>query len=451
MRPGSQIAIGPFHFDTEAPRLLRGTVPIDLRAQALHVLRTLVENSGRCLQYEELIQDAWRGTWVSRHTVAVTVNEVQKALRECGAWIRYHPKLGYRLEIPHAEELIRSGWHHWIRHTREGFDKALTCFEEALDAGGLEFQACEGLSRCYLMLGTFGMRDPREMYAGFTENHHRAVAAGGMTPELRGDLAQALHIFERRFPDAEAELRKAETESPRLAGTCIRLAVLYTCLRRFDEALEKIRLAWARDSLWPILPACETMLHCAMGNLDTAVACGKKAIHLHPYLAFGRSHYAEALERCGQLDEALAQYRTTVAISPDLPRLRAEEAHCLARMERHREARAILEELSERARTEFVDGCTLAPVHLALGEREEALRLVENSFEAGSPRLSFIDVDYRLQPLRAFRRFARIRNCVFGEVKRTYRKGRTRINDATAGARSSGTSFATAANVIRGQ
>ncbi len=431
VRPsGSQIAFGPFRLDTDASCLVRGAVQIDLRPQALHVLRALVQNSGRCMSYEALIRDAWYGTWVSRHTVAVTVNEVQKALQDYGAWIKYFPNLGYRFEIPHSSELMRSGWHHWLRHTPEGFEKALTCFRRALDSGGPAFQAYEGISRCYLMLGMFAMRQPREMYAEFTKNHNRAVAAGGVTPELRGDLAQGLHFFELRFLDAEAELRKAEKENPGLAGTYIRLTVLYTCLRRFDAALEALRLAYARDSLSPILPACETMLHCCMGNPDTAAARGKKAIDLHPYVALGRSYYAQALERLGKPGEAVAQYRMAITISPDLLRLRAEEAHCLARMGRHREARVRLEELLERARSEFVDSCTLAPVYLALGETGEALRLLEDSFEAGSPHLSFLDVDYRLDPLRRSPRFTRIRNCVFRELRRTFRKGRTRMTTA---------------------
>ena len=112
-----QIAFGPFCFDTEAPRLLRDGMELELRPQALHALRVLVQSSGRCVDYEEMIGEAWHGISVSRHTVAVTVGEVKKALKEYGGWISYHPKLGYRLDVPQSEDLIRNGWHHWQRHT----------------------------------------------------------------------------------------------------------------------------------------------------------------------------------------------------------------------------------------------------------------------------------------------------------------------------------------------
>ncbi len=92
-----QIVFGPFCLDTQSPRLLRDGVNVELRPQALYALGTLARNSGRCVDYEEMIREAWHGISVSRHTVAVTVGEVKKALREYGSWISYHSGFGYGL------------------------------------------------------------------------------------------------------------------------------------------------------------------------------------------------------------------------------------------------------------------------------------------------------------------------------------------------------------------
>lgn len=416
------MTFGPFHLNVQAPCLIRDGVGVRLRAQALAVLRALVSNSGRCLSYEELLCKAWGGRWVSRHTVAVTVNEVQKALQDCGGWIRYYPKLGYQFEIPYCEDLIRTGWHHWLRHTREGFEKAILCFRTVLDSGGPEARACEGISRSCLMLGIFGMRHPAEMHTEFTKWHDRAVAAGGMTPELTCDLAQSLQFFERRFADAENQLITAVQNDPRSAGAYIRLAVLYACLGRFGEALDFLEDARERDPLWPILPACESMIHCCRGDMKQALLAGRNAVDLHPFLSIGRSYYAQALERSGNAAEALIEYRTANSLSPDLPRLRAEEAHCLARMGRHAEARIILDQLLERARAEFIDSSAFAPVYAALGNTEEALNLLERSLEDGSPHLALIDVDYRLDSLRRLPRFNKLRKRIFRETGSRFRK-----------------------------
>jgi tetratricopeptide (TPR) repeat protein len=408
-----QIAFGPFCLDPEGPRLLRNGTELELRPQALHALRTLAQNSGRCVDYDEMIAEAWHRILVSRHTVAVTVGEVKKALKEYGSWISYHPKLGYRLDVPQSEDLIRNGWHYWHRHTREGFDKALSCFEQAARESSTDFRAYEGISRCYLMLGTFAMRCPREMYAAFLKAHTRAVELGGLTPELRGDHAQGLHVFERKFEEAEAELLQALRENPKTAGVHIRLAVLYATMKRSEDALSALEQAYAIDALWPILPAAEILIRCCRGEFDAAVACGKKALDLHPYLALGRSHYAQALEFSGNYEEALVHYRLASVISPDLPRLRAEEARCLALHGRAEQANTILAELESLRQTEYVDGYLLAFLYDALGRREEALRELERAISENSPILFLLDVDPRMQDLREDPRFERLRSKVF--------------------------------------
>jgi tetratricopeptide (TPR) repeat protein len=415
--PVGQIAFGPFRLDTQAPRLLRDGVEVDLRPQALLALRTLAQNSGNCVNYQDMISEAWRGISVSRHTVAVTVGEVKKALKEYGAWIGYHPRFGYRLEIPQSEDLIRSGWHYWHRHTCEGFEKALCCFQRAAQDNSMDFRAFEGISRCYLMLGTFSMRQPVEMYNAFLESHRRAVELGGLTPELRADRAQGLNVFERRFAEAESDLLEAKRENPGVVGIHIRLAVLYAVWKRFDEALDVLDDAYTADALWPILPSAETMIRCCRGEFDRAIACGKKAVDLHPYMPLGRSHYAQALELAGNYDEALIEYRLACVMSPDLSRLRAEEARCLALTGRTSEARAILAELEQLRAQEYVDAYCMALVLDGLGRRNEALTELERAFAENSCALFILDVDPRMDSLREIPGFTTLRDKVFANVR----------------------------------
>ena len=91
--------------------LFAWTQPGRGRPQALHVLRVLVQNSGRHVNYEQMIHEAWNGTLVSKHTVAVTVGEVKKILGEFGPWISYRPRMGYYFEAFNADDLVRQGWH----------------------------------------------------------------------------------------------------------------------------------------------------------------------------------------------------------------------------------------------------------------------------------------------------------------------------------------------------
>jgi tetratricopeptide (TPR) repeat protein len=408
-----KIAFGPFCLDETGSRLWRDGAELELRPQALHALRTLLGSSGRFVDYQQMIRQAWEGNLVSRHTVAVTVGEVKKALKEYGCWISYRPKLGYRLEVPHSEDLIRRGWHFWNRQTREGLEKALFCFDQAARNDGADFRTYEGISSCYLKLGAYGMRHPREMYERFLGAHHRAVALGGLTPELRTDRALGLHVFERKFAEAESELLEAQRAQPQAAKVYVTLIMLYVAEGRFDDALQVMVQTQDAHVLWPTLPASEALIRLCLRHFDSAVVLGKQAVDLHPFLHLSRVFYAQALEHSGQIEEALAQYRLAWIVSSGPTWIRALEARCLAKMRRFEEACEVLRTLQGIRKTEYVDAYHLALLFEALGRRDEAFDELERALKENSATLCFLDVDPKIDSLRSDPRFPSLRNRVF--------------------------------------
>jgi DNA-binding winged helix-turn-helix (wHTH) protein/Flp pilus assembly protein TadD len=400
-----QIAFGPFRLDTTTTTLLRGGQELDLRPQAFYALTALIHNRGRYVGYAQMINQAWDGNLVSKHTVAVTIGEVKKILGEFGPWISYRPKLGYRLEVPHSDDLVKQGWHFWSRRTREGLEKALDCFQQAALEHASDFRAFEGISLSYLLLGTYGMRTPREMYSGFLQAHKRAVELCGLTPERRADRAHGLHLFEHKFEEAEAELLQAQRESPESPEVYVRLTMLYVTQNRLDDALNISLAARNTHSLWPTVPAIEILIRFCRREYDAAVGCGKKALELHPYLYLARLFYGEALEYAGKIKEALEQYRLATVMAPDLGWLRGFEAKCLARHGRRKEAQKIL--------AEYVEAYYMAVLLDALGERDQAFQELERAYHEKSPVLFMLDVDPKLDALRTDGRFAVLRNRIF--------------------------------------
>jgi len=193
----AQFTFGPFTFDGMTARLSRDNADVRLRPQALQVLRVLLQHGGRPLGYDQMIAEAWQGTFVSRHTVDVTVGEVKKVLGEYGRWIVHRPKVGYSLVVPTSDELVRKGWHFASRRTKEGAERAIDCFHQAASQCPGDFRAFEGLSTCYLMQATFGICAPVEVYPRFIDAHNRAVEQG----TLGLDDPVAAHIAEWRGDD----------------------------------------------------------------------------------------------------------------------------------------------------------------------------------------------------------------------------------------------------------
>jgi DNA-binding winged helix-turn-helix (wHTH) protein len=230
-----EIALGPFTVNFIDTRFLRDGVELALRPQVFRVFKVLIQNYGRLVRYEQFVSEAW-DVHVSRHTVATAVNELKNALEEHGDWILCRPKLGYLLEIPRSEDMMRRGWDFWNQHTRAGYENALKCFQQAAEKDAGAFHAFAAISSAYLMLAGFLMRAPAEVHAAFLEAHGRAVALGGMTPELRLDRAFGLYVFEQKLAEAEAELVALRRELPGSVPLKIRLALIFLARGRLEEA-----------------------------------------------------------------------------------------------------------------------------------------------------------------------------------------------------------------------
>jgi len=101
MRQAAQslFAFGPFHLDPAQRLLFRDAEVVSLTPKALDTLLVLVENRGRLLTKDELLERVWPGTFVEEVTLAKNISTLRKALGDApggGEYIETHSKRGYR-------------------------------------------------------------------------------------------------------------------------------------------------------------------------------------------------------------------------------------------------------------------------------------------------------------------------------------------------------------------
>ena len=95
----STYQFGPFRLDVAERRLLRDGEPIPLRLKVFDTLRVLVENAGRLVTKEELLQAVWPDTAVEENNLNHNVSILRKVLGEKAigqALIETVPRVGYR-------------------------------------------------------------------------------------------------------------------------------------------------------------------------------------------------------------------------------------------------------------------------------------------------------------------------------------------------------------------
>jgi adenylate cyclase len=99
---------GPFQLDVRERRLSRGCDVIPLRLKVFDTLRVLVENAGRLVTKQELLDTVWPETTVEENNLNHNVSVLRKALGDKAVgeqYIETVPRVGYRFVATGREGL----------------------------------------------------------------------------------------------------------------------------------------------------------------------------------------------------------------------------------------------------------------------------------------------------------------------------------------------------------
>jgi hypothetical protein len=117
---------------------------------------------------------------------------------------------------------------------------------------------------------------------------------------------------------------------------------------------------------------------------------------------------AQALERLGQYDEALASLAIAEQLSRGNSKPLSLRGYILACRGQIEPARAQLAELEARARSRYVPPYAFALIHAGLGEREQAFARLHDAVMAGDVHQMFLTVDEKWDAFRGDPRFVNL-------------------------------------------
>jgi len=189
---------------------------------------------------------------------------------------------------------------------------------------------------------------------------------------------------------------------------------------RFDEALVELERARELDPLSLIInSSLASVLDCA-GRYDAARLQIQRAIDLDPNFGVAQFILGQILEDQGKVEEAIAGYEKSRSAIPH-DTVQAMIACIYVRTDRSADARKILNDLVNESRDGYISSYALAEINAALGEKEEALRLLEKSFDERSVPMAGNDgspkINKRFDSLRSDPRFQKLLVKLMGETR----------------------------------
>lgn len=309
-------------------------------------------------------------------------------------------------ENTEAYQLYLQGRFFWNKRSAEGLRTAIKYFEQAIEKDSRYALAWAGIADSYSLLGEYGGIPRREVYPKAEAAANKALAIDKRLAEVHTSLASLLMLSKWDWKKSEKEFKLAIKLNPQYATAYHWYSQWFLSMGRLDEAFTTIARAAELDPIsQAIIKDKALVLYCSR-RYDEAIEVAKRAIELDPQYASSHRILSLCYQAKQMFNEARAEHERWAALTKNHLETKVALAQLLAVSGNHDEARRIVEEVeAEKIQTDNVNR-GLALVYAALGENDNAFHWLGKSHERREESLLNLNVDPKVDRLRADPRFA---------------------------------------------
>jgi len=294
----------------------------------------------------------------------------------------------------------------WNKRTGDDLKKSIDYFQQAIAADPNYALAYAGVADAYVFLPGYTAGSPQDCYPKAKAAAKKALKLDDTLAEAHTTLAIALLLYDFDFAQAIREFQHAIELNPNYATAHQQYGNIGLIdLGRFDDAITEGNRAAELDPLSLVINADVGANYYYARRYDEAIAQLRKTLEMDPGYYYAYITLGEALEMKGAGDTAIAEYQKARALNDD-PSVLGLLAHAYAASGTKTEALKILDQLKALSKQRYVAAYSFTLVYLGLGDKEEALHWLEQSYQdrAGGD-IEGIRVDPFLDSLRGDPRF----------------------------------------------
>ncbi|HEX9960037.1 MAG TPA: protein kinase, partial [Pyrinomonadaceae bacterium] len=153
-----------------------------------------------------------------------------------------------------AHEKYLRGRYCWHKFTEESLAKSIVYFYEAIALDPNYARAYSGVADYHTWLGIVGVLPPKECFGASRQAAEKAVELDPHLSEAHASLAFSKWAFNWDFAEGEKLFRHAVELNPNYFQTHEWLALFFSSLGRYDEALNEINLAQRLNPISASIP-----------------------------------------------------------------------------------------------------------------------------------------------------------------------------------------------------
>jgi len=303
-----------------------------------------------------------------------------------------------------AYKFYLQGRYYWNKRRALEIQKAIECFNQAIDLDPAYALAYVGLADCYAVL---------EQYAGIPgkETFPKAIAAASRALEIDNSLAEAhttlafANAGMWNWAKAEQEFKLSISLNPNYPTTYHWYYILLRTLGRNEEALKAIKRAQALDPLSPIIGLNVAMASFAQGKYEEAIQEMDAVLAIDS--SFSSAYYQKALvfSILGKRQEAYAMALRGVAVSGRSSEALSFLGYTAGLMGKREEALSVEKELEQRHSNRTSPGFYIARVCVSLGDDNGVYKWLNADLDDHSGSLIWLSQDKEFDAYRSDKRF----------------------------------------------
>jgi len=255
----------------------------------------------------------------------------------------------------------------------------------------------------------FGYVPPRDTHSKAKEAALRALALDSTLAEAHTSLGFIALFYDWDWPTAGRELDRALALDPRYPDAHLFHGWYFVATNRMDDAIREVQTAVRLDPYSLVNNArLASMLYYAH-RYDEALAQGRRLLEMDSIFFQTRVEMARAYLQLGRCDEALVAIKRAPEQASGAAYFGGVLGWISARCRHPAQALAELNRFRAEAREgRYVSHYSLAIIHAALGDSEQAFAQLDSAYVEGAWAMFTLRVEPAFDGLRADPRFGRL-------------------------------------------
>jgi serine/threonine protein kinase/Flp pilus assembly protein TadD len=288
--------------------------------------------------------------------------------------------------------------------SQEDLSRAIGFYDQAIALDRDYALAYAARGQCFFDMGDviLSMSDAK---AKVERDITAALAIDPNLVEARTALANLEFQYNWNFGRAEEDFKRVIELNPNYAEAHHQYGGYYLPMTgRPMEGLAEMKLAHQLDPVNPSINVDMALPYFLARQYDEGIAQVNKSVEKFPNFFLPHMVLGQALCEKGEIPEGIQELERAKSMEPT-PLVISTLGYYCAKGKRKDEARKLLGELIEQSKTHYVPSYWIAVIYVGLGEKDEALKLLEKAYQERSFFLLFIKTEPKLDDLRSDPRF----------------------------------------------